>query len=879
MEWHRLSPADVLQKLDGAATGLAVAEARKRLALHGANEIRRQIRRNPLRILLGQFADFMIIVLLIAALLSAAIGKLGDALPILAIVLLNAVIGFVQEFRAERALLALRKMAESVANLLRGGTRVTVATREIVPGDIVLLEAGNIVPADIRLIEAVHLKTMEAALTGESLPVEKSTAPLADEQIPLGDRFNMAYMGTVVSYGRGAGIVVATGMDTELGRIARAMQQAKEAQTPLQRRLALFGRRLSLAIFLACLMIFIAGFLHGEPLFMMLLTVISLAVAAIPEALPAVVSITLAFGARRLVRLNALIRRLPAVETLGSVTYICSDKTGTLTLNRMTVETLWVGGATFAPDELPQRQPAAGLPQSAVEQLLTALAVSNDAAIDEHGMVVGDPTEVALCTTAQSAGYDRRELDRQFSRLAELPFDSSRKCMTTVHRWGDRVVSFTKGAVEVVMAASVASIGEHGIEVPLRGDGILRQVEALAAEGQRVLAIAMRTYDNLPETVADESLESGLTFIGLVGMIDPPRPEARQAVAQCRTAGITPVMITGDHPLTARAIARRLAIVDDDGSAILTGRELAALSPDELAVRVESVRVYARVMPEQKLSIVNALQQRGHFVAMTGDGVNDAPAIKKADIGVAMGITGTDVAKEAAAMVLLDDNFATIVRAVREGRQIFANIRKFIIYSITSNTGTLLAVAFGPLFGLPLLLLPIQILWLNLLCDSLPGLALASEPADDDIMQRPPIKPREGIFAAGRGYYVVGFGFLIGGSTLVVQTLALQAGSAWQTMAFTFLIVNRLAVALAVRSDRRSLFSLGLFSNRPLAGALAIVLLLQLLVVYSPACNAIFVTSPLSLRELTLTVVAAVGGVLLISELQKAVVRSIGRRS
>lgn len=878
MEWYRLSHTETLRALDATATGLTTAEARKRLAQFGMNEIRHEAQRKPLRMFLGQFTDFMIIVLLIAAVISGIIGKPGDALPILAIVLLNAIIGFVQEFRAERALIALRKMAESTAILLRDGARISVAAREIVPGDIVLLEAGNIVPADLRLLEAVHLQAMEAALTGESQPVEKTVAPPADEQVSLGDRLDMAYMGTVVSYGRGMGIAVTTGMDTELGRIAEAIRSTKAVQTPLQRRLALFGQRLSMAIFCACLVMFVAGTLHGEPLFMMLLTVISLAVAAIPEALPAVVSITLAFGARRLVRQNALIRRLPAVETLGSVTYICSDKTGTLTLNRMTVETIWAGVTSFTSGAAPPWQPAAERPQSPVALLLTALALSNDAAIDDQGELTGDPTEVALSAAARTAGYDRAELERLFPRLAELPFDSSRKCMTTVHRWGERVISFTKGAVEVVVGSSVSALGEGGITEPLREEGIARQVEALAGEGQRVLAVAMRTYDRLPDTLGSDNLESGLTFLGLVGMIDPPRPEAQQAVAQCRTAGITPVMITGDHPLTARAIARRLAIIDHDGTAVMTGTELAALSFDELAARVESVRVYARVIPEQKLNIVNALQQRGHYVAMTGDGVNDAPAIKKADIGVAMGITGTDVAKEAAAMVLLDDNFATIVRAVREGRQIFANIRKFIIYSITSNTGTLIAVAFGPLFGLPLLLLPIQILWLNLLCDSLPGLALASEPADDDIMRRPPINPTEGIFAAGRGYFVVGFGVLIGAGALILQALTMRAGCAWQTMVLTFLVVNRLTVAMAVRSDRRSLFSIGLFTNRPLVGALFVTLLLQLAVVYFPPGNRIFATCPLTIRELSLTIVVAVGTLLAVSELQKALVRLRARR-
>jgi len=798
------------------------------------------------------------------------VGGARDAAPIITIVLLNAIIGFVQEYRAERAIAALREMAGHTANLVRDGAPLTVAARDIVPGDLIILEAGNVVPADIRLLEAAHLKMVEAALTGESLPVEKQTGPLSGDDIALGDRTCMAYKGTMVSYGRGSGVVVATGMATELGKIAAMLQSQEDMKTPLQRRLAAFGQRLAIIILAICGVIFTLGFLRGEPLLLMLLTAISLAVAAIPEALPAVVTITLALGARKMVRQNALIRKLPAVETLGSVTYICSDKTGTLTLNRMTVEQLYVDGE-LRPVEgraaIGNEQPA----NDPYRLFMTALTLSNDARRDGEGGLIGDPTETALYAVGLALGFDRESLERDHPRIAELPFDSDRKCMTTIHQTPDGIVSFTKGAVEVVVEHATLMMTGAGEVAPDRAV-IVSVSERMAEAGLRVLAVGLRRWDRLPEAQQSDQVERDLTFLGLVGMMDPPRDEAREAVAQCRQAGITPVMITGDHPLTARIIARRLDILEQDDESVITGKELAEMPLDEFEQRVEHLRVYARVAPEQKLKIVTALQDRGHFVAMTGDGVNDAPALKRADIGIAMGITGTDVSKEASAMILLDDNFATIVKAVREGRRIYANILKFIIYSITSNAGTLVAITLAPFFGLPLPLLPIQILWLNLLCDSLPGLALAGERAERTVMERPPVNPAEGIFSGGRGIYVAVFGLLIGFAALGLQALALQRGLPWQTMLFTFLVMNRMAVVLAVRSDRESLLRLGLFSNLPLVGAIIVTFLLQMMVVYVPFFNPIFTTEPLAPRELAITLVLALGMVL-ISEVHKAVVR------
>ncbi|RNC68627.1 MAG: cation-translocating P-type ATPase [Desulfuromonadales bacterium] len=868
MSWHLKSTEEALSELGSSREGLTEEEARQRLSEGGPNELKEQAGRSPFAMLLSQFTDFMILVLLVAAVLAAVVGEPGDAVPIITIVIINALIGFVQEYRAERAMAALREMSGSSATLLRNGRTLTVPAREIVPGDLVLLEAGNVVPADLRLVETAHLTAVEAALTGESLPVEKGTEPLADPELSLGDRLNMVYKGTVISYGRGLGVAVATGMTTELGRIAAMLQSAGEARTPLQRRLASFGRRLAVAILIICAIIFALGFLRGEPLLLMLLTAISLAVAAIPEALPAVVTITLALGARKMVRQNALIRRLPAVETLGSVTYICSDKTGTLTLNRMTVEAVFVGGAVRRGEDVCVMDEPGRL-------LMTAIALCNDSRVDTKGTLIGDPTETALLSAALACGFDRKTLENDFPRVAELPFDSDRKCMTTFHSTSDGIVAFTKGAVEVVMMRSATMLGTSG-ECTLDREAITRATDDMAAGGLRVLAVARRRWEYLPEALDSETVERNLVFVGLVGMMDPPRDEAADAVAQCRTAGITPVMITGDHPLTARIIAQRLAMIEEDGDAVINGRDLANLTQEEFERRVEEIRVYARVAPEQKLKIVKALQDRGHFVAMTGDGVNDAPALKRADIGIAMGITGTDVSKEAAAMILLDDNFATIVKAVREGRRIYANILKFITYSITCNAGTLVAITLAPFFGLPLPLVPIQILWLNLLTDSLPGLALAAEPAERDIMKRPPVDPQEKIFSGGRGMYVAGYGILIGAIALAFQSFAISRELPWQSMVFTFLVLNRMAVALAVRSDRQSLFRIGFLTNRPLCGAVVITFILQLAVIYIPVLNPVFVTAPLSGEALAMTVALALG-MLSVSELQKVLLRKMRR--
>jgi Ca2+-transporting ATPase len=863
--WHRQGPDAVARSLaTDAAAGLSAAEAAARLDRHGPNELREKPPRSLPAIFLGQFRDFMILVLLAAALVSGLVGDLKDTLAILVIVVLNAVIGLVQEYRAERAMAALKRLAAASSRVIRGGRQQTIPARELVPGDLVLLEAGNVVPADLRLVEAASLKTDESLLTGESQTVDKHTEALAEAELPPGDRRNLAFKGTTVTYGRGQGIVVATGMDTELGRIALLLDSGLTLDTPLQRRMAAFGKRLGIAVLAICALLLAVGLLRGEPPVLMFLTAVSLAVAAIPEALPAVTTISLALGARTFVRHNALIRRLPAVETLGSVTYICSDKTGTLTRNRMVVQELWAAGSTLrAWQDCRDREPWHGL--------LTALALSNDAAPGGDGGVLGDPTEVALWEAGGSAGCIKAELEERFPRIGEAAFDSERKRMTTVHRLDEGAVSWTKGAPESVIPLCGTMLAEEG-PVPLDAEAALAAAERMAAEGLRVLAVAERHWSGTVPVDDPAALEQGLCLLGLVGLMDPPRPEARDAVAQCRSAGIIPVMITGDHPATAAAIARELGIAGE-GDEVISGAELARMDDAELSRRVERLRVYARVDPAQKIRIVQALQSRHQFVAMTGDGVNDAPALRAADIGVAMGLGGTDVAREAASLVLLDDNFATIVRAVREGRRIFDNIRKFIKYTMTSNSGEIWTLFLAPFLGLPIPLLPIHILWINLVTDGLPGLALAAEPGERNLMKRPPRPPGESIFAHGMWQHIVWVGLTMGGISLLTQALAIRAGSDnWQTMVFTVLTLSQMGHVLAVRSERDSLFSQGLWSNRPLLGAVALTFLLQMATIYVPVLNPVFNTAPLSLGELAFCLVMSTV-VFVAAEAEKVLVR------
>ncbi len=833
--------------------GLHAAEVERRLELHGPNELPSVAQRGPLAILAAQFTDFMVLVLLAAAVVSGLIGDLIDTLAILVIVVLNAVIGFMQSWRADRAMAALKQLAAARATVVRSQQTQEVAASKLVPGDIVLLEAGNKVPADLRLIHSAQLHVDESALTGESVTVAKHTQALPDSaDSALGDRLNMAFKGTTATHGRARGLVVATGVNTELGKVAQLLDP-EDRTTPLQRRLAAFGKRLALVVIGICVVIFVAGIWRGEQALLMALTAISLAVAAIPEALPAVVSVLLALGARRMVAVNALVRRLPSVETLGSVTTICSDKTGTLTQNKMHAELVWAQGQAWTPGDQP--------PGPVLLETLRAAALCNDAHRNGGANSTpdwqGDPTETALVVAAQTGGIDKAAQEARWPRLKELPFDSGRKRMTTLHASVQGFTGYTKGAPESVLPCCDSQWTPGGA-LPLDAQGVIDQADRLAAQGLRVLALARRDHLELPDTNAPEMVEQQLQFLGLIALIDPPRAEAEAAVRDCITAGITPVMITGDHPATARAIAQRLGIVNGAQAEVLTGQDLATLDDAALLLRVSQVQVYARVDPAQKIRIVEALQAQGEIVAMTGDGVNDAPALKRADIGVAMGRGGTDVAREAASMVLLDDNFATIVAAVREGRRIYDNIRKFVRYAMTGNSGEIWTLFLAPLVFLPIPLLPIHILWVNLVTDGLPGLALATEPAERGVMQRPPRAHTESLFANGMWQHILGFGLLIAGLCLGVQAWALSTGHAhWQTMVFTVLTLSQMAHVMAIRSERESLWQLGLGSNKPLLGAVLLTFVLQMATIYVPALNPIFKTQPLSLGELGICLGAA----------------------
>lgn len=852
---HARHPAEVARAAGvDPAHGLTADEAERRLVAHGENRLRDAETVSARRILVEQVTAPMIILLAAAALLSAALGDVTEAVVIAVVIVLNAWIGFRQEYRAERAMASLQAMAAPVVNVRRGGTAATVPATDIVPGDVVLLDAGARVPADGRLTEAHALRVEESALTGESVPVDKATASV-DPDAPLAERTSMAYSGTSVTAGRGALVVTATGMDTELGAVADLLRGAEAGRTPLQQRLDVLVRNLAFAAGAIVLVVLALGWWRGESADTLLLTAVSLAVAAIPESLPAVVTITLALGAQRMLRRRALIRRLYAVETLGSVTTICSDKTGTLTQNRMTVVVLDMAGDRRDLSDGGDEPAAAALDDPVLRTLLIGGALCNDTQRADDGALLGDPTETALVAVAARYGLDKDDLDAALPRVDEAPFDSDRKRMTTVHalpRTLDTVpeplrslpdiraatgrperVAFTKGAVDGLLPRC-ATVRVAGEIVPFDEDLRARaraNAEELAAEGVRLLGIAYRVWPGPDAVPAGDALEDGLTFVGFEGMVDPARPEVREAVATCRAAGVRPVMITGDHPLTAAAIGRDLGLIGDEGRA-LTGADLEALDAAGLRRAVEEVSVFARVSPRDKIAIVQALRQQGHVAAMTGDGVNDAPALKQADIGVAMGITGTDVTKDAADMVLLDDNFATIVGAVGEGRVVFDNIRKFIRNILSGNVAEVGVMVVAPIAGMPLPLLPLQILWLNLVTDGLPAMAFAVEPAEPEVMRRPPTPLGESLLGSDRGRRIVTRGLLLLVLTFVPTYVLWDAGDdAWQTVLFTSIAFAELAGGFAMRSERVSAFTLGLFTNRALVGAVALTIVLQVLLI------------------------------------------------
>ncbi|NOX60709.1 MAG: cation-translocating P-type ATPase [Chloroflexi bacterium] len=903
--WYHLTVSATLAQLGVAPEkGLSQEEVARRRAQYGPNELVARAGKPVWRMILDQLSEVMVIILIIAAVISFLLGEYIDATVILAIVVLNTVLGFTQEYKAEQAMAALQKLAVPVVRVRREGHVIEVSAHELVPGDIVLLEAGTMIPADGRVVESYNLKVQEASLTGESEPVEKSVDALEREEVALGDRRNMVFMGTAVTYGRGVVVITDTGMNTELGKIADMIQTVEQEPTPLQKRLAQLGKGLAVAALIIVAIVFGLGVMRGEDVKHMFLVAISMAVAAVPEGLPAVVTIALALGAQRMLKRHALIRKLPAVETLGSVTVICSDKTGTLTENKMTVAVLDVAGETLNLLEVQHKRRGKVLSsEAATEKLntgslltLVGSALCNDAILEhkEEGgwRALGDPTEGALIVAAATFGLVRDELDPCLPRVAEAPFTSERKRMTTVHELNrdclmqsetlrpflelaphdplPPYLAFTKGAVDGLLALANRVWVEGRIE-PMDDtwrERIRRSHDRWAENGMRVLGVAMRGLQEPPDAHhVDEVVEDRLIFVGMVGMIDPPRPEVKDAVHTCRTAGIRPIMITGDHPLTARFIAKQLGITDNDH--VITGVELERMTEDQLKEVVFEAAVFARVSPEHKLRIVDALQQQNHIVAMTGDGVNDAPALKKADIGVAMGVTGTDVAKEASEMVLLDDNFATIVAAVEEGRVIYDNIRKFIKYTLASNTGEILVMLIGPFLGMPLPLLPLQILWINLVTDGVPGLALTVEPGERNAMKRPPVRPNENIFARGLGVDILWIGVLMGFISLVAGFWGWRSGSeAWQTMVFTTLTLAQMGNALALRSDRDSLFHIGLFSNRMMLGAVIITFLLQMVLVYVPFFQGVFSTRALNATELAISLILSVV-VLVAVELKK----------
>jgi len=858
--WHTFTVEDTLKKLNSKIEGLNSDEAAERLAKYGYNEIRERKRRSPLILLLDQFKSILVLMLIVAAVFSFTIGEMIDAVMIAIIIILNAILGFTQEYRAEKSIEALKKLAAPKASVLRDGIEVQIPAREVVPGDIIVLKAGDKIPADARIVEAVNLMVDESILTGESIPVQKSVEPIEEEGVPVAERRNMVFMATTVTYGRGKAVVVATGESTEFGKIAKLIQEEEEA-TPLQRRLERFGKWLVIATVALTVLAAIEGLLEGLAWSEVFLTAISLAVSAVPEGLPAVVTITLALGVQRMARRKAIIRRLAAVETLGSATVICTDKTGTITSNELTVRKIYVDGVElevtgtgYSPEgELRINGRRVNVNEVAgLKHLLKAAALCNDANLIERGgrwSIIGDPTEGALVVLTAKAGFDKKVLDEECPRVHEFPFDSIRKRMTTIHREGERLIAYMKGAPEVVLErCSKVFLGDKIVEL---NDGLRRRImdvtKGMAENAMRVLGFAFKELDELMNE--EDAVESDMVFIGLVGMIDPPRPEVKDAVRRAKEAGVRVIMVTGDHALTALAIAKEVGIVEDDDS-VITGVEIDSMSDEEFDKVLDKVNVFARVAPEHKLRIVEGLKRKGHVVAMTGDGVNDAPSVKRADIGIAMGIRGSDVTREAADMILADDNFATIVAAIEEGRVIYDNIRKFIRLLLSANWDEILAVFAAAMADLPIPFTPIQILWINLVTDGLPALALGVDPAEEDVMKRPPRSPKEEIYH-GMPLFIAVSAMAALVSWLVPFWLALQRGESLieaRTVAFTQAVIFELVLALNCRSERRYVFSSfkRLTANRTLIIAIAVSLALHVAIIYLPPLQIFFKTVALT---------------------------------
>jgi Ca2+-transporting ATPase len=875
-KWHNLNADEVLARLGVDRNGLSSVEARERLMKFGPNQLVEKKKISPLAILIEQFKSLLIIILIAAAVLSGVLGEVADSIIIIVIVVLAAGLGFVQEYKAERALEALKKMAAPFASVIRDGKEQEIPASELVPGDIILIATGDKIPADARVIESVNLKVDEAPLTGESVPVGK-TKDSIQEDVPVGDRKNMVYMGTAAVYGRGTAVVTATGMMSKFGKIAKMLQEVEEEKTPLQVSLDKMGKWLAIGAMFLCISLAGIGVLRGHGILEMLLWGVSLIVAAVPECLPAVVTISLALGVHRMVKCHALIRRLAAVETLGCTTVICSDKTGTLTQNQMTVRKVYadgrlfdISGSGYEPKGEFRVQGRVVDPKQdkVIQTLLTAAALCNDASlVCENGewRVKGDPTEGALVVLLEKAGLSHKELVEKYPRIGEIPFTSETKRMTTVHQIGNERIAYSKGAPEVVLKMCNRVLTETGEKELSESEKnrILEESQKMAAQALRLLGLA---YKKIPsEETISERIENDMVFIGLVAMIDPPREEVKDSIKLCEEAGIKSVMITGDHKLTAEAIANELGLMK--GGIAITGEELDAISDKEFESKVEDIRVYARVSPSHKLRVVEAFSKKGHTVAMTGDGVNDAPALKRADIGVAMGITGTDVSKEAADMVLTDDNFASIVAAVKEGRVIFSNIKKYLVYLLSCNLGEILVVAMsvllGPFLGIPAGILPlvaIQILYINLATDGLPAIALSVDPSEPGIMRRKPRRKGENFFTPQVIKYIVIVGIWTGLVCFGIFIWALNRGRSneeAQCLCFISLILIQFFNAFNCRSLDRSLFNVGIFKNRWLVIAVIWECTLLSLIVYMPFLQKSFHTYSLTFRDWAIVIFTA----------------------
>ena len=895
--WFNNSVSQIEKELQtNIQTGLNNSEVTKKREEYGLNELKTQKKKSLLQKFLEQFKDFSVIILIIAAIVSGIVGTMegegiGDTIVILIVVIINAIIGVSQEAKAEKSLEALQKLTDHASKVIRNGEIVVVPSKELVKGDIVVLETGDFIPADIRLFEAINLKSQESSLTGESVPVEKNTNIIQNPEVGVGDRLNMVFSSSLVTYGRGKGIVVETGMTTEVGKIATMINKAEKQETPLQKKLNKLGKALGMVAIIICAIIFVIGLLQGKEVLAMFMTAVSLAVAAIPEGLVAVSTIVLAIGVQKMVKKNAIIKKLPAVETLGSATVICSDKTGTLTQNKMTVKRIFVNGKIYTLDEIEF------VKTLEIEQLVNANCYCNDTKISNDGILTGDPTETALIDMAFTLNLTKEGIT-QYDRVEEVPFDSDRKLMTTVNKITDnKYVVYTKGGTDELLAICRGYLKDRKVEYNIEEySKLVKEKNGLMAkDALRVLSAGYKELDHMPTKEEMKSIESDLIFIGMVGMIDPPRTEAKVAVATCKKAGIKTVMITGDHKITAMAIAKGLGILENESEA-LTGSELENMTDVELEKNIDNYRVYARVSPEHKVRIVRAWQKNGDIVAMTGDGVNDSPALKTSDIGCAMGIVGTDVAKEAADVILTDDNFATIVSAVKEGRRIYDNILKAIQFLLSSNVGeivvlllaTVFTKVFAYLFGIQdvshlEILLPIHILWINLVTDTLPALALAFDKADSDIMQRKPLNANIGVFSKGMTFRVIYQGIMIGVLTLIAFMIGLHTTTApidgltldqskievGQTMAFLTLALSELVHVYNVRNNKKSLFKSPIFDNKKLVLATVVSAMLMAIIVSVPFLRGMF-SIPILPKENILEIILLVLMPVVVVEIFKA---------